>query len=82
MFKINEIQIEDGSVITNIRHKNAISNAIRKIEEAKDTIEKKMPIDVIAIDIKDSLSELGKITGDSVTEDIIKEIFKKFCLGK
>lgn len=41
-----------------------------------------MPIDIISIDIKDALEELGKITGDSVSEDIIKEIFKKFCLGK
>ena len=41
-----------------------------------------MPIDIISIDIKDAIEELGKITGDNVSEDIIKQIFKKFCLGK
>ena len=74
--------MEDGEFITNIRHKNSITNAIKKLEKAEQTIIGNMPIDIISIDIKDALEELGKITGDSVSEDIIKEIFKKFCLGK
>ena len=41
-----------------------------------------MPIDVVTIHITDILEEMGKITGESVSEDIINEIFKKFCLGK
>lgn len=82
MFNINKIQVEDGEFLTNIRHKNSITNSIKKLEKAEQTIVDNMPIDVIAIDIKDALNELGKITGDSVSEDIIKEIFKKFCLGK
>lgn len=82
LFKINKLQVEDGEFLTNIRHKNAITNAIKKLEKSKQTIVDNMPIDIISIDIKDALEELGKITGDSVSEDIIKEIFKKFCLGK
>ncbi len=82
LFNINKLQIEDGQFITNIRHKNSITNAIKKLEKSKQTIIDNMPIDIISIDIKDALDELGKITGDSVSEDIIKEIFKKFCLGK
>ena len=82
LFNINKLEIEDGQFITNIRHKNAITNAIKKLEKSKQTILDNMPIDIISIDIKDALEELGKITGDSVSEDIIKEIFKKFCLGK
>lgn len=82
LFNINKLQIEDGEFITNIRHKNSIENAIKKLQKSKQVIIDNMPIDIISIDIKDALEELGKITGDSVSEDIIKEIFKKFCLGK
>ncbi len=82
LFNINKIEIEDGEFITNIRHKNSITNAIKKLEKAEKTMLDNMPIDIISIDIKEALEELGKITGDSVSEDIIKEIFKKFCLGK
>ena len=82
LFNINKLQIEDGEILTNIRHKNSITNAIKKLEKSERTIVDNMPIDIISIDIKDALEELGKITGDSVSEDIIKEIFKKFCLGK
>ena len=82
LFNINKLQIEDGEFLTNVRHKNSITNAIKKLEKSEQTILDNMPIDIISIDIKDALEELGKITGDSVSEDIIKEIFKKFCLGK
>ncbi len=82
LFNINKLQLEDGQFITNVRHKNSIKNSIKKLEKSKKTILDNMPIDIISIDIKDALEELGKITGDSVSEDIIKEIFKKFCLGK
>lgn len=82
LFNINKLQLEDGQFITNVRHKNSIVNSIKKLEKSKQTIIDNMPIDIISIDIKEALEELGKITGDSVSEDIIKEIFKKFCLGK
>ena len=45
-------------------------------------MKQKMPIDIIAICIKDILEDLGQITGEEVSEDIINEIFAKFCLGK
>lgn len=82
LFNINKLQIEDGQFISNIRHKNSIENAIKKLEKSKQTIIDNMPIDIISIDVKDAIEELGKITGDNVSEDIIKQIFKKFCLGK
>lgn len=82
LFNINKVQVEDGEFLTNIRHKNSVTNAIKKLEKSEQTIIDNVPIDIISIDIKDALEELGKITGDSVSEDIIKEIFKKFCLGK
>ena len=82
MFNINEIEIDSGNLITNIRHKNQISNSIKNINEAIDAINLSLPIDIISISIKETLENLGKITGDNVGEDIINEIFSKFCLGK
>ena len=82
MFNLNEINLDNENVITNVRQKNLITKAIENVKKAKETIEQKMPIDIVAIFIKDILEDLGKITGEVVTEDIINEIFSKFCLGK
>lgn len=82
MYQINNIEIDDGDIITNIRHKQQIDEAIKSVEKAKETIYNNMPIDIIEIYLKQVLSELGKITGDDVSENIINEIFSKFCLGK
>ena len=82
LFEINEINIDNDLVITNIRHKNLIHQAIESIKKTKETIKEKMPIDIIAVYIKEILEDLGNITGEFVTEDIINEIFSKFCLGK
>lgn len=82
MYQINNIEIDDGDIITNIRHKQQIDEAVKSVEKAKETIYNGMPIDIIEIYLKQVLTELGKITGDNVSEDIINEIFSKFCLGK
>ena len=82
MFNLNEINVDNDIIITNLRHKNLISKAIENVKKAKETIQADMPIDIVAIYIKDILEDLGNITGDGVTEDIINEIFSKFCLGK
>ena len=82
MYKVNDIQLNEGEVITNIRHKNQIQMALNSLEETRNTILNNMPIDIIEIYLKQILSDLGKITGDDISEDIINEIFSKFCLGK
>lgn len=82
LYQINDIEVDDGDIITNIRHKQQIDLAINSVDEAKNTILNSMPIDIIEIYIKQILSDLGKITGDDISEDIINEIFSKFCLGK
>ena len=82
MFNLNEINVDNEIVITNLRHKNLISKAIENVNKAKETLENSMPSDIIAIFIKDILESLGEITGEEVTENIINEIFSKFCLGK
>ena len=82
LFDLNEINLDNGLMITNIRHKNLITEAIKNINKTKEIIEKNMPVDIIAVYIKEILEDLGNITGEFVTEDIINEIFSKFCLGK
>lgn len=82
MFKINEINLDDGIIVTNTRHKNLINKAINSTENAQISLENKMPMDIVAIEIKNVLEDLGEITGEDVSENIINEIFAKFCLGK
>ena len=82
IFNLNEINLNDDIIVTNIRHKDLIQKSIEHLNQALDVLTEKMPIDIIAINIKEILEELGKITGESVSDDIIKEIFSKFCLGK
>lgn len=82
LFNINEIVIGNETILTNIRHKNLINEALNNCQEALNAIEEGMPIDIIAINIKEILESIGKITGESVSEEIIKDIFSKFCLGK
>ncbi len=82
MFQLNEIDSSKEIIITNMRHKNQIVLAKKSIEEAIEAVKKRYPIDMIAIPMRQCLEELGKITGENVSEDIINEIFSKFCLGK
>jgi len=82
MFKLNEISNDGELVVTNNRHKFIIKNAKEYLNNAIETINLGMPIDIISSSLKEILEELGKITGESVTDDVIKEIFSKFCLGK
>lgn len=78
MFNLNEINLDNEILITNARHKNIISKAIENVKKANEALNISMPIDIITIYIKDVLEDLGAITGEVVTEDIINEIFLNF----
>ena len=82
MFEINNFSNDNDILITNERHKNQIEKAIKNVDEAVESINNNIPVDISTIYIKEALENLGEITGKNVTEDIINEIFKKFCLGK
>ena len=82
MFNLDEINLDNDVVITNERHKNLISKAIQNLDKAKNILKDGMPVDIIEISLKDVLSNLGAITGEEAGEDIINEIFSRFCLGK
>ena len=82
MFNDNEIDINDGIIITNLRNKNQIHKAIQNIEDLQKCIKENMSVDILAVYIKETLENLGEITGNNVSEDIINKIFSRFCLGK
>jgi len=82
LFNLNEINLDNDILITNVRHKNIISKSLENVKKANEALNMNMPIDIITIYIKEILEDLGEITGEVVTEDIINEIFSRFCLGK
>ena len=82
MFKLNEIATDGEIIVSNQRHKQLIKNARKNVELSRDAINNNMPIDIISTSIRQILEDLGEITGETVTEDIISEIISKFCLGK
>ena len=82
LFNLNKINVDNDIVITNERHKIQILKAIQNLEKAIKSLNDNMPIDIVAISLKDVLSDLGEITGEEASEEIIDEIFARFCLGK
>ena len=82
LFKLNELDCENTEIITNNRHKQQILYALEDVVKGRESLETHMPVDITAICLKDILERLAEITGENVSEDIINEIFKKFCLGK
>lgn len=82
LFTKGEINLNSQIILTNIRHKNLIDKAILSIDDAMGAYENKMPLDLMTIDITNAADFLGQITGESVKEDVINEIFSRFCLGK
>ncbi len=82
LFKLKEIANDGETIVSNVRHKNIIINSRKNLNKARETILNNMPIDIISSYLKEIIEELGKITGETVTEDVISEIFSKFCLGK
>ena len=82
MYKLDKINMDNEIIVTNVRHRELIEKAIGEIEQAKVSLEKGMSVDIIGIHVKNILEALGGITGESVSDNIINEIFAKFCLGK
>jgi tRNA modification GTPase len=72
----------EACFINNVRHTEALQKSLKHIEEAIFTIDQAMPSDCIVIDLRAAWEALGEITGDTVAEDIIQQIFSQFCIGK
>lgn len=82
LFDISEIEVEHEIVVTNVRHKTLISSAKEGINQAIINLQNGIPIDMISIDLQEAIQNLGEIIGESISEDVVKGIFAKFCVGK
>lgn len=78
-------QVEDSSqklVITNVRHKSALEKTKQAIENIFETLDMGLPMDLIAVDLKEALDSLSEVTGEISNEDLLDHIFSNFCVGK
>ena len=82
MFFHGDIKIQDEVMITNMRHKELLSDAIESLRLVIGSINNQMPEDFLTIDMMSAYESLGKIIGEEVEEDLVNEIFSKFCMGK
>lgn len=82
MFFNGEVSLNDELYITNVRHKAAMQEALESIGMVQDSIMNQMPEDFYSIDLMNAYEVLGTIIGEAVEEDLVNEIFSKFCMGK
>lgn len=78
----NDKHLSDGIYVQNARHENLLKNSLASMQDALNAAEAQMPYDCIMIDLRNAAGFLGEITGDTVRDEIINEIFSKFCIGK
>ncbi len=82
MFFHGKIKMNDEVVITNLRHKAALQDACDSLYQVRKSLEDEMPEDFYSIDLMSAYASLGTIIGEEVGEDLVNEIFSKFCMGK
>ena len=82
MFYSGEITFNDQVYITNARHKEALENSYNSLLKVRESVDAGMPEDFYSIDLMDAYEQLGLIIGESVEDDLVNEIFSKFCMGK
>lgn len=82
LFLKGEISVDNEIIITNLRHKEALKEALNSLLLVKESLKANMPEDFYSIDLMGAYTSLGKIIGEEVEEDLINEIFSSFCMGK
>lgn len=82
MFFHGQISYNDEVYITSVRHKEAVLEALDSMNQVQVSLEKQMPEDFYSIDLMNAYSSLGRIIGEEVEDDLVNEIFSKFCTGK
>lgn len=82
MFFHGEVSLNDEVYITNVRQKTSLQEALDSLHLVMQSIEDEMPEDFYSIDLMNAYEELGKIIGEAVEDDLVNEIFSKFCMGK
>ncbi|MBP3284881.1 MAG: tRNA uridine-5-carboxymethylaminomethyl(34) synthesis GTPase MnmE [Clostridia bacterium] len=82
LWRNNDFSTGEDVILSNLRHKNLVYNALNEIDSALDALKLDLPVDLISINIKSLLDNLGEITGENVNDEVINGIFSRFCLGK
>ncbi len=82
LFFTGKLSYNDQIYITNMRQKAALLEAAESLDQVRESLEKNMPEDFYSIDLMSAYEALGRIIGESVEEDLVNEIFSKFCMGK
>ncbi len=82
MFFQKKVSYNSEVVVTNIRHKICLEKALESLSLVQEAIDNEMPEDILCIDLFDACDQLGQITGETAKEDLVNEIFSKFCIGK
>ena len=82
MFLEGDISSNEEIHITNLRQKEALAAAYDALQRVRQSIRDQMPEDFYSIDLMDAYEALGSITGETIGEDLVNEIFSKFCMGK
>jgi len=78
----NGVVGKESFLVTNFRHFSALTKALNSLNEAEKALQLGLPLDCLAVDLWEAWSALGEITGDTVSEEVIEQIFKEFCVGK
>lgn len=82
MFYHGRLTFNDEVYITSVRHKEALTQALKSLEMVKDSVDQGLPEDFYSIDLMDAYEQLGLIIGEAVDDDVVNEIFSRFCMGK
>ena len=82
MFKLSEISEDDYTYLANERQLSLAKQALKSLQDAKVSLEKEAPVDIIEVDLKEVFDILGSITGESYSEELLDELFANFCVGK
>ena len=77
-----QARLPQEGMLTHTRHMAAANEAVARLEQARAALEASLPLDVAAVDLREALWALGRITGDSVDDTLLDEIFSTFCVGK
>ena len=82
LFNLNELETKDPTYLSNSRSISILKRCLKRVENIEDSLKNNMPIDMIELDIKNIWEELGTINGSTYEEELLDEMFSRFCLGK
>ena len=82
LFNLNELETKDPTYLSNTRSISILKRCLKRVEDIEKALKENMPIDMIELDIKSIWEELGTINGSTYEEELLDEMFSRFCLGK